>query len=122
MCGMRILFLFLGYRCVYLVSKHDEQQDRINRNIHILKPIVNMETGSISVSISRRISVPDSAATRTSDQTWMASMDQETSFLLVISSGSHSRRSKSTWMAGRPARKRIRGIMVSHMRPSTGCT
>lgn len=37
-------------------------------------------------------------------------------------SGSHSRRSKSTWMAGRPARKRIRGIMVSHMRPSTGCT
>ena len=51
MCGMRILFLFLGYRCVYLVSKHDEQQDRINRNIHILKPIVNMETGSISVSI-----------------------------------------------------------------------
>lgn len=41
MCGIRILFLFLGYRCVYLVSKHDEQQDRINRNIHILKPIVN---------------------------------------------------------------------------------
>lgn len=41
MCGIHILFLFLGYRCVYLVSKHDEQQDRINRNIHILKPIVN---------------------------------------------------------------------------------
>ena len=41
MCGMRMLFLFLGYRCVYLVSKRDEQQDRINRNIHILKPIVN---------------------------------------------------------------------------------